>query len=97
MSVEHSRGLDDADRLDVERLLAAAANEDGFWPLSDQLVADLTTPDENDDESHPISVLVPGDDDRLAGYAQASRGSSGWTMQVVVAPAHRSSSAGVVD
>jgi len=97
MGAEHVRRLDGADRLDVQRLLAEAAHEDGFWPLSDQLIADLGALAHDDDESRPIAVLVSGDSDRLAGYAQASRGSLGWTMQVVVDPAHRSSSPGIVD
>jgi len=96
-----TRHLDDADRLNVQALLAAAAHEDGFWPMSDQLVADLaddlTTQGAANDQMRPISVLRADESGGLAGYAQASRGSNGWTIQVVVDPAHRSASAGVID
>ena len=92
-----TRRLDDADRRNVQTLLASAAREDGLWPMSDQLVADLTASESHDGDHTPISVLVTDDGGELAGYAQASRGSDGWTMQVVVGPAHRRASAHIVD
>ena len=83
-----TRRLDDAGRANVQGLLARIADDDGFWPLSDQLVADLDHPPD-DDADRPISVVAgAGDGDGtsgLWGYAQASRRDGGWTMQVATA------------
>jgi mycothiol synthase len=76
-----TRRLDDADRANVQALLRRIADDDGFWPLSDQLVADLEHP-RDDDADRPISVLAGGAESGPWGYAQASRRDGGWTMQV---------------
>lgn len=75
-----TRRLDDASRANVQALLARIADDDGFWPLSDQLVADIDQPQE-DERRRPIFVLG-GESGPLSGYAQASRREGGWTMQV---------------
>ena len=79
-AVRVTRRLDDASRANVQGLLARVADEDGFWPLSDQLVADLNHP-RDDVEHRPIFVLG-GETGLPSGYAQASPREGGWTMQV---------------
>jgi mycothiol synthase len=76
-----TRRLDDADRANVQALLRRIADDDGFWPLSDQLMADLEHP-RDDHADLPISVLAGGTGSGPWGYAQASRRDGGWTMQV---------------
>ena len=68
-----SRRLDDAERLAVQALLTRVATEAGFWPLSDQLAAELVEPIA-DDRRRPIFVRLSthGSDD-LAGYARLTR------------------------
>lgn len=91
-----TRRLENADRLNVQALFARAARHDGFWPLSDQLVADLARPSD-DERRRPVAVLFDADTGdgkgdvhgSLAGYAQATRRDGGWTMQLVVEPARR--------
>lgn len=80
-----TRRLDEGGRAKVQALLALIADERGFWPLSDQLTADLDHPRPGSAD-RPISVAggagaVPW------GYAQATRRDHGWTMQVATATA----------
>jgi len=97
-----TRQLSAADRVNVQALLGRVAEGTGSWPLADQLAADLATPGAADDRpvsvllDPPVAALdatsgmhEKGGDDvtkPIAGYAQASRGSAGWTMQVVTDP-----------
>jgi ribosomal protein S18 acetylase RimI-like enzyme len=76
-----TRRLDDASRANVQALLARLADDDGFWPLSDQLVADLAH-QHDDGGRRPIFVLGGRPGTVPWGYAQASRREGGWTMQV---------------
>lgn len=96
-TTEVTRALRDADRLNVQAMLARAAESDGFWPLSDQLAADLAEPSA-DETRRPIAVrLVDTADRSLIGYAQASRRTGGWTMQIAVEPDRRGTECDGVD
>jgi mycothiol synthase len=76
-----TRRLGDADRANLHALLRRIADDDGFWPLSDQLMADLEHP-RSDDAGRPISVVGGAAGSDPWGYAQASTREGGWTMQV---------------
>jgi len=92
-----TRRLDSADRVDVLALLARAARQDGFWPLSDQLVADLEGTDDTEREQPVIVLQAAEHGDELVGYAQATRRDGGWTMQLVVEPTRRDEAGAVAD
>lgn len=92
-----TRGLLAADLVNVQAMLARTAEVDGFWPLSDQLVADLVEPG-GDASRRPICVrLVDDASGTVLGYAQASRRDEGWTMQIAVEPARRNIGGGLVE
>lgn len=92
-----TRGLLAADLVDVQAMLARTADVDGFWPLSDQLAADLVEPS-IDAGRRPICVrLVDAVSGSIVGYAQASQRDQGWTMQIAVEPARRNAGGGLIE
>lgn len=77
--------LDDATEAEVRALLADVSRDRGFWPLSDQLDADLGDRT-SDPAERPLSIVHrAAPSGHVDGYAQASRRAGGWTMQTVVA------------
>ena len=86
-----TRQLDTASALNVQRLLDDAARADGFRGLSDQLAADLD--DLFGGRAARTVGVQRGGDAGLVGMAIASRRDGDWTMQAVIDPRHRGSSA----
>jgi mycothiol synthase len=82
---ETRRKLDDNDFAGVQQLLAAAAQHDGFPPLSDHLVLDLAHRD-----GHAFAAVLAFDAvDALAGYAQLASANESTVVEMVIAPAER--------
>jgi mycothiol synthase len=69
----------------VSALLADAQLADGHKPLSDHLWLDLAS----GGRDGFVGVTARGDGDVPIAYAQASRASSSWVLELVVAPTHR--------
>jgi mycothiol synthase len=82
--IETRRKLDDNELEIVGRLLADAAAEDGFPPLSDHLVLDL-------ERRGPefAGVLAFDAVAGLAGYAQLARANESTVVELVIAPNER--------
>jgi mycothiol synthase len=83
--IETRRELDDNDLAVVHRLLADAADHDGFRPLSDQLWLDLI----GGGGPGFAAVLAFDPTNRIGGYAQLSRASLSTTIELVISPVQR--------
>jgi mycothiol synthase len=84
--LETRRDVDDDAFDSIGRLLADAADYDGFAPLSDHLQLDLAARGKSPGFG---AVLAFNEDEELAGYAQLARANMSTAMEVVVEPDER--------
>ena len=87
--IETRRELDDREFDLVERLLAEAADHDGFRSLSDHLRLELA----ERASTGFAAVLAVEHGDRIAGYAQLARANESTTIELVIAPDQRPAAA----